>query len=52
MSLGLIEAAGDDGVLENIGDLDSEAEAIDWIVLQICSRFQSGMRLRYAAISS
>ena len=42
-----LEAVGDDGVPENIGDFNSEAEAIDWIVHKADASFQSARTLMF-----
>ena len=39
-----LEAVGDDGVPENIGDFNSEAEAIDWIVHKADAFFKARAR--------
>jgi hypothetical protein len=44
-----LEAVGDDGVPENIGDFGSEAEARDWIIHKSAAFFNARVRQRSAA---
>jgi hypothetical protein len=39
-----LEAVGDDGVPENIGDFSSEAEARDWIIHKSAAFFSARTR--------
>jgi hypothetical protein len=39
-----LDAIGEDGVLEDIGDFSSEAEANDWIVHRSASFFKARVR--------
>jgi hypothetical protein len=46
-----LEAVGDDGVSENIGDFNSQAEANDWIVHKSEAFFKAAHALTLRGVS-